>query len=402
MLRDKLQRFSRQISPADAIQADSRTNHHLVSLAQVLDAEIFAGSGGEFLKIVTDFNETYLHGHATFKSYSELPRLSMGNFPFPDQPVDFDIGRLLFIDTETTGLGGSGTVPFLIGVGSMVESGFQVRQYFLPDYPDESAMLEAIRAEIHSDSIIVSYNGKAFDMPIISDRLIIHRIERNLEFGGHIDLLFHTRRLFRRRLQDCTLANVEREILGYFRNDDIPGFLVPSIYFDWLATGQTGELRHVMKHNLDDIVSLFFLLHHIIEIFERPEERLFEPDDILSFAKICESRRDNGAICRFLEKYEADLYNWRRYDILFLEALACKRVGNPHKAAEIWENIAGSNTALSYFAHIELAKYYEHRIRDITAAMKQAEKAVPICPRNELHRTALKKRTERLNKKLSF
>ncbi|SYZ72709.1 conserved hypothetical protein [Candidatus Zixiibacteriota bacterium] len=399
MLRDKLSRFSGQISRAGAAQISTSNQHRLAPLENIPGAGIYSGSSGDYLRVDSDFDESYMHGRATIRSYFDIRALPAYEFIGGDLP-ELKLDKFVFIDTETTGLGGSGTVPFLIGLGSVTASGFQVRQYFLPDYADEAAMLEAVRAEIKNDSVIVSYNGRAFDLPIVLDRLILHRIERHLNFAEHIDLLVHARRLFRRRLQDCTLANVEREVLGYYRYDDIPGYLVPSIYFDWLATGQTSDLRRVLKHNLDDIVSLYFLLHHINDIYQHPEEFLTEPDDIYSLARIYAARRDHGAVFRFLEEFEPSLYDQHRHDILFLEALSCKRGDNLSKAVEIWENIASGGTSLSFFARIELAKYYEHRVRDLTAAREQAELAREICPATDFHREALKRRTERLARKL--
>ncbi len=401
MLRDKLQRFSNQLSGTEDKKIKGLHKSRYSDLAEALKAEIHSGASGEYLLATSGFDESYSHGNATIRGLSASDPINNLDFLPSDPASTLDLKRLLFLDTETTGLGGSGTVPFLIGLGSVTPDGFQVRQYFLPDYPDEAALLEAIRSEIKEDSIIVSYNGKAFDLPILSDRFIIHRIERNLNYAGHIDLLLHTRRIYRRRLQDCTLGNVEKEILSYYRYNDIPGYLVPSVYFNWLATGEVSELRLVMKHNLDDIVSLYFLLHHIAAVFREPQSIISEPDDILSIARIFQRRKDNLAVCRFLENFAPRLLVAERHDVLFLHSLSCKKIDDFPRAVQIWENIAAGSSPVSFYARIELAKYCEHRLKDIAAALDHSARACENCPPGEYYRSALARRMQRLKGKLS-
>ncbi len=399
MLRDRLNKFSDQIAGSKANEKMREVPRRYQLAADALGGELCSNPHGTFVKIVNDFNEIYAHGG---KSISQLDPavLKFEHFADGENPGRLSSDRLLFFDMETTGLGGSGTVPFLIGFGSITSDGFQLRQYFLPDYPDEAAMLEAVRQEISRDSIIVSYNGKAFDMPILVSRLILNRVERNLEFGAHVDLLHSVRRLYKRRLKDCSLSNIEREVLGYFRYDDIPGYLVPSVYFNWLSTDETSIMKKVIRHNIDDIISLLFVIHHIGEVRDNPAAAALQPDDLLSLARILEKRGEHDEICGLLAGFGEMIRANQRYDLLFLQALAFKRAGVLREAVAIWEEISGSRSLESFLARVELAKFYEHQARDIRAAMNSACSARENCPASPYMAGELERRINRLERKL--
>ncbi len=401
MLHNKLDRFSNQIAGNKNNTPMGDTLSRYDKIAACLDGERIADSVGTYIKITTDLNETYAHGRFMIDDMLPPTPLEKRYFDWSDATDKLDPRKLLFFDMETTGLGGAGAVAFLIGFGSITENGFQVRQYFLPDFPDEETMLEAVRAEIKPDTIIVSYNGKAFDLPILTDRLIIQRVERNLQYADHIDLLNCVRRLYRRRLRDCTLSNVEQKILDFYRCDDIPGYLVPSIYFDWLNTDKTEQLKGVVEHNRNDIISLFFIIYQIASVLENPSDKISEPDDILSLAKIFERRREHKNVYRLLENFDDITLAHERYDILYLQSLSYKRGGHLEKAAGLWENIIVGRSSEAFWAYIELAKYNEHKIKDFKKALRMAEAAQKVCPLRPCLRQDLQRRIDRLTGKLA-
>jgi uncharacterized protein YprB with RNaseH-like and TPR domain len=400
MLNDKLDRFSDQIGRKKKNSSKSKTPSRYEKIAGYLNGELLVDPTGSYVKITTDLDETYAHGLLMIDDLIPPAPLKRCYFDWSDDFSEYDPHKLLFFDMETTGLGGSGTVAFLIGFGSITGNGFQVRQYFLPDFPDEETMLEAVRAEIGQDTIIVSYNGKAFDLPILTDRMIIQRVERNLVFAEHIDLLNTVRRLYRRRLRDCTLGNVEEKILDFYRYDDIPGYLVPSIYFDWLNTDKTDQLEGVVEHNRNDIISLFFLIFQIAGIMENPSNNISEPDDILSMAKIFERRREHQNVYELLENFDDITRSHDRYDILTLQALSYKRSGCWAEAAAMWEKIISGRSEEAFSAYIELAKYNEHKIKDFKKALGLAREALKLCPPRPGFKDDLHKRINRLNGKI--
>ena len=182
--------------------------------------------------------------------------------------------QLRFIDTETTGLsGGAGTTVFLIGVGRAVTTGrdtagIELTQLLLTDYPGEVHFLERALEILGRQTTWVSYNGKAFDARLLETRCIMNGITPPTPV--HIDLLYWSRRFWRRLLPDCSLSSVETHVLGRQRTGDIPGIEIPERYFQFLASQQTPTLDDVVDHHSRDIVSLAYLLVHVETLLAGP------------------------------------------------------------------------------------------------------------------------------------
>ena len=167
-----------------------------------------------------------------------------------------------YFDTETTGLStGAGTVIFLAGVARLDGEGLLVRQFLLPDYQYELPLLRALSAELRSLDRLVTYNGRSFDMPMLTARLTVNGLFREQAAlpAGHDDLLPDARRLFRRPLGGARLADVEAGVLHVHRTSDCPGSEVPARYFGYLRGGSPDLLADVLDHNLQDVVSLALL-----------------------------------------------------------------------------------------------------------------------------------------------
>jgi hypothetical protein len=174
-----------------------------------------------------------------------------------------------YFDTETTGLStGAGTVVFLAGLGHLEGNGLVVRQLLLPDYPHEAALLRLVAAELAARPRVVTYNGRGFDLPLLTTRLTVHRLFREMAAlpERHDDLLPVARRLYRRPLGGARLADVEAGVLGVMRTSDCPGSEVPSRYFSYLRGGSPDLLADVLDHNLQDIVSLALLEAEVVQM----------------------------------------------------------------------------------------------------------------------------------------
>lgn len=173
------------------------------------------------------------------------------------------INEILFFDLETTGLsGGSGTLAFLAAIGRFMPDGrLAVRQYFIDDYPSEPAFLECIDQEFSKASAVITFNGASFDMPLYSVRRVMNGLTSH-HMLVHIDVIHAARRLWRHTLRDCSLANLESQVLGFRRIGDIPGSEVPSVWFEFIKNGSSDRLDGVFSHNERDVVSLaaLFLL----------------------------------------------------------------------------------------------------------------------------------------------
>lgn len=174
--------------------------------------------------------------------------------------------RLRFFDTETTGLaGGTGTRAFQIGVGDWHEGVFRVRQLTITTLAAETAMLDTFARWLDEDDVLVSYNGRSYDAPLLATRYRLARRVSPLPALAHIDLLHPVRRRYRGRWKNCRLATVERELLGVVREDDLPGSEAPRAWLDYLRGGSALDLRRVGEHNRQDLCSLAGVLLHLVQ-----------------------------------------------------------------------------------------------------------------------------------------
>jgi uncharacterized protein YprB with RNaseH-like and TPR domain len=167
-----------------------------------------------------------------------------------------------YFDTETTGLStGAGTVIFMAAIARLDGPWVTVRQYLLPDFPYEPALLRAVAADLATFGRLVTYNGRTFDLPMLAARLTVHGLFREQATlpDAHDDLLPDARRLFRRPLGGARLADVESGVLGVQRASDCPGSEVPARYFGYLQGGSPDILAEVLDHNFQDVVSLVLL-----------------------------------------------------------------------------------------------------------------------------------------------
>ncbi len=319
-------------------------------------------------------------------------------------PAATDVRRFLFLDTETTGLGmGAGTVAFLLGLGFVDGDDFVVRQLLMRDYPEEPLLLQHYFDLLPRFDAFVTFNGKSFDLPLLQNRLIMHRM-RDTAAKPHLDLLYPTRRVWRMRLKDCTLGNIERQVLGCGREDDLPGSLVPERFFHYLKVGDFSLLEDVLRHNLLDIITLGKLLVALARVFDQPEQQSFA-EDIFSagrslardgqrgLARRCFQVASVGALS---EQARVHLALAHRGDRQFAEATA------------VYQQMIASGQG-GLMPYIELAKIAEHRARDYAGALTYTEAAMArLTLRQRLGGEvdaqalcALERRQQRLIKKLA-
>lgn len=221
--------------------------------------------------------------------YGNLDLAEIFRFSETDYQECFQISGIaspenfLFIDTETTGLaGGSGTVAFLVGLGWIDADKFIVHQYFITQLSHEEGMLELLNDVVNRFDCLVSFNGRTFDIPLLTTRFLMNRIEPPFESRHHIDLLYYTRLLWRLAMENCKLKTLETELLGLNREDDIPGEIIPEIYFEYLRTRNTEKLERIFYHNRFDIVSM---LAGLILATQTMRKRTPESNPLVDFAK---------------------------------------------------------------------------------------------------------------------
>lgn len=312
--------------------------------------------------------------------------------------------RLIYLDTETTGLsGGTGTVAFLVGTGFFDGEAFVVRQYFMRDYDEEAAMLTEFKRLFTYYQGFVTFNGKAFDINLLQSRFISNRFRLSLSDTPNLDLLYPARRVWGLKLDSCRLSSLEENVLGEFRNDDIPGAQIPSIYFSYLDDGDATQIIRVLKHNALDILSMVSLLIKLSVMMSSPLTETDGNYELLGLGKLFYAGGRTGDMLRCLEACTwSGHFSVKMMAVKLLTAVY-KRNGDYERAMEHWRAVETENPGFELFHLIEMAKYYEHRAKDLTRAAQAVEKAVQNCLRAGLTGSRqfeeLKKRGDRLRRK---
>jgi uncharacterized protein len=294
--------------------------------------------------------------------------------------------RMLFLDTETTGLaGGTGTYAFLVGLGYFQQDAhggawhFVLEQCMMRSYAEERAMLRGIAERLEGFDGLVTFNGRAFDAPLLETRFLMSRMRVSLEDWLHFDLLAPARRLWRLAAGSCALQNLERHILRIGRNEDIESFLIPAIFHQYLRDGDGRYLQRVFNHNRADILSMVALAIRACTMLEAPAtgDRVAGsgPGPAISAAEYVGLGRvyeQMGNVVAAERAYrwalDGSLPNELRYRTLHHLASLLKRIGRHDEAVTYWQEIAGGAPVHSVAALIELSKYFEHRRRDASRA----------------------------------
>jgi uncharacterized protein YprB with RNaseH-like and TPR domain len=388
-ISDRLNSLKKHIITTESQTGGTPLPGRYARMAEELGGKLVTRPEGTYCLLKKFYPEGTVLGDVRLGAAEQDSDFSRSAFTVHEETGEVAVSELLFFDIETTGLGGAGTVAFLVGCGSTVPGGFEVRQYLLPDYTDETAMLEQVLLELSPDKTIVSYNGTAFDLALVRDRMIVNRVAREITTAGHIDLLHSVRRLYKRRL----------ELLGFYREEDIPGYLVPSVYFDWLAEENLEDMASVLEHNRLDIFSLYFLMGLINRVFETEGACLEKVPDIYSLSRIYGRRKRNEKVIELYRSMEQGSSEPLTEDILYFHSLAMKREGRWPEAVGIWRNLSEKTGREGYLANLELAKYFEHREKDVARALDFARKAHRFCPESPSKREQLSKRLERLSLK---
>jgi len=298
---------------------------------------------------------------------------------------------LRFFDLETTGLSvGAGTVAFLAGIGIVVAGHLSVYQVFLSDFPGETEFLKILTAKLPADTVMVSYNGKSYDAALLRTRCLMNGVSFSPPLY-HTDLLYPSRRLFRKITGRCSLQVIEEEILGVRRRGDIPGACIPDVYFDYLKTGRLNELEAVFRHNVQDILSLSRLLLYMQRLLSAPSAD--GPADPLGLGRllILSGHPTAGAfLMRALEGGNLEAGRLLGYYL--------KRQGKYTEADAVWTTLAQQFNDLP--AAIEKAKHLEHRLKEPRSALAFLEETLARLP-NELpaRMPDLEHRMKRLRRK---
>ena len=397
-LREKLRRIAAPATAREALRP---------ACATPLPGEPVQSAEGAFWRRRVALPLSHAHGGMRLEEVHALSLGRLAELARDPGLAGLDLRRAVFFDTETTSLGGgAGIYVFLLGLGYFEGSNFVVEQYFLRDVTEERAMLEAIRRRFAAFDLVVSFHGKGFDAPRLLDRLSFHRMRLNLP-ASHLDLCLVGRSLYRGAFENCRLQTFERELVRFHRRDDLPGAECPRAFFDHLR-GDSSLIPRVFEHNLFDILTL----PAVAACFAREVEAPSHPVVLANLGAFYESRgRDRVA----RDIYAEALAGLRRtsHPLLArtLERLALleRRAGRHDVSARLLGE--RRDLAPGAFQPLEdLAKYYEHRARDLNQATATAQDArarllagnIPVDPRTRArHLEALDHRLSRLRRRLA-
>ncbi len=370
-LSDKLKSLGVKVGTANL--APKRQADPPVDL--ILGGSYVSTSRGDAFVAEQSFSREYSHGeNASLFSFlfSESASLSLlAEWAGDPRLAALPLSKFAFLDVETSSLsGGSGSFAFLVGVGRFANGRFLLRQFFLRDPSEEAAMLETLIEFLAPCEALVTFNGKAFDAPLLNVRYKLHRIPSPFQGYAHLDLLPLARRLWRDRLPSRALKYLEEHILQFTRSsEEVPGYEVPYLYFDYLRTRDPRPLTGVFYHNAMDVVAMAALLNHIGELLANPfDGRELHGLDWIALGKLFEDLKRPDEAARMYERgletelSKADFETAARR----LSALQRRR-GNLEQALKWWSESARRGHV---YACVELAKYYEHRRRDFTSALK--------------------------------
>lgn len=315
--------------------------------------------------------------------------------------------QAVFLDLETTGLsGGTGTVPFLIGLGFFEDDKYRVVQYFLNDLAAEARMLADLQTFLMEKnfSVVVSYNGKGFDLPILETRFVLSRLPFPLAGRPHLDFLFSARHLWKHKYQSCRLYDLALCHLGVDRAEDIPSEEIPYRYFQYLRTGDFSLVEPIFYHNQEDILSLYGLIVAGAAMVSRSlEEAEVEADglELLGVGKIWEKAGQQEKSAVFYEwalnkKLPGEFSVKVRKDLAYY----FKKQRQWEKSIELWQELVEHSEDLDCFR--ELAIYYEHYLKNPEEALKYALDGLALSEGRSLrYQQDFKKRVERLTRKIN-
>ncbi len=407
-LREQLKRLGLRRG-MDTARAEPRRQGQPIEA--LLPGEIVDTNRGAFFLYRESYESGYRHGDHTLGDLPAQPAEVAARLARDERMGDVDHQRIAFVDTETTGLaGGTGTYAFLVGVGLFEGERFTIHQFFMRDYHEEPAQLEALGTLLDGMEAVVSFNGKSFDLPLLETRFIMTRQPAPLVGAPHLDLLPVARRLWKYRLDSCALSSLETEVLGVRRTHaDVPGWLIPSLYADYARSGDAREMPRIFYHNAQDILSLVTLTARQGTLLTAipPFEAGVPGEDLYGLGRLF---HDLGQLdhteAAFTQAARTSQSTQVREMAMRDLAYLLKRQERREEALPLWQQLV--ETAGAVYACEELAKHYEWQDEDLSQAHTLTRQGITLTkawPSNPKKRTILadlQHRLDRLEHKLEL
>ncbi len=385
ILRRRIARIDRKYAsapPPAAVRAPYRTDERpeRYGVEEYINGKEVATPAGTHYEVDRLWERHRRHGSVDISELAELPcdlleAISGGEIR--NSPPE----RWVFLDTETTGLaGGTGTYAFLVGVGHIAPEGFRLKQFFMRDYGEEASLLHALSEYLSRFDVLVTYNGKTYDQPLLETRYRMARSRPPFARLQHLDLLHGARRLWKLRFESCRLVELETQVLGVERQGDLPGEMIPYVYFEYLRTREAFRVAPIFHHNALDILTLACLTGIVPRAFRSPSDApVHHAADLVGL----------GRWLRAMERYEEAIQLFRRAiglnipdELLFRTmwdtALLEKKLGRSSGALALFSDLAAERNPYRAAALEELAKHYEHRERNYEMALEMTRAALSL------------------------
>jgi uncharacterized protein len=347
-------------------------------LAEILGAMPRSNRFGEHLGLRRWFSEQPGTGSDLGAPDGEIDAVAL-RLIAPDAPKEVaDPRQWLFLDTETTGMaGGSGTYAFLVGIAWWDAGGLEVEQLFMREHSEEHSLLLALAERMAERRVLVTFNGKSFDWPLLETRYRMTRSIKLPSLRAHLDFLHPARNLWRLRLGSARLPELERHVLSWDRGVDIMSELIPSIYFDFLRGGAPEPLVPIFHHNQMDLRGLAALATRVLALLANPEQHGQDALELFGVSRICDRRGDLRARDLYERSITAELPEDAERKARRSLALLAKRAGDLSQAEGLWAKMLGSSRE-GLEAYEQLAIHYERRERDHHRAAALAREALKV------------------------
>lgn len=393
-LRERLERLLRPTKDSP--------KKELFPIESLVKGEIVSNPWGETFQTKEYFPLHYRYGEMTLSEILSIPTYPAHLLLRDERLKEFDLKKALFLDTETTGLsGGMGTFAFMIGLGYFQEDGFVIQQLFMRDYSEERASLFVLREILDSYPFLVTFNGRLYDIPLLETRFILSRMASKIREMPNLDLLYPARRIWKGAYENCRLITLESRLLGIEREDDIPSEWIPSLYFEYLKTGDARKIYRVFSHNIMDILTMVALGGRIHLIYHNPYAA--QPKKGIEHFSLGKLFWDHGEREKAIPCFEIALKQCEdelAWEVMRWLSMAFKKTGQIEKARAIWEEMLTWPYPRDLFPFIELAKYHEHRGKDVEKAIHYVDQALRLASGDRPKELELLlQRRERLNQK---
>jgi len=397
VLSDLKQRLDRLLEPKKAYRKKT-----IVPIEQLVKGEIVSTPEGDTFLAKEHFPSNFRYGEMDLSDILAIPTYPAHLLSRDERLKELDFRSALFLDTETTGLtGGTGTFAFMVGLGFFEGDHFLIHQFFMRDYSEERASLSLLKNIVDSFQFLVTFNGRQYDIPLLETRLILSRMASKIREMPNFDLLYPSRRIWKGAYENCRLVTLESQLLGIERTDDIPSEWIPSLYFDYIQTGDATKIHPVFYHNQMDILSMVALAGRIHLVYHNPQAaRPRKGIEHFALGRLFWEHGDREKAIPCLEMALQRCDDDLSWEVMRWLSMAFKKTGQGDRARSLWEEMVTWPYKRDAFPYIELAKYHEHRLRDWDRAMSYVNEALELIPSHqEREIELLRHRRQRLEQK---